>query len=107
MAPPLWTLLPTLARTVKHHKSVPDTGNKDSGTCPVDIHPLSLFRFLSLLQHLERISTNTAQKKIDNSLRVAIYGHLPWPFSEGPHPPWPSARPLLSVPLLPQPSELP
>src|SRR5882724_9813901 len=109
MALPLWTLLLTLAMTVKHHKSVPDTGNKDSSTHPIYVHPPSLFCFLSLLQHLEWISTDAVQIKIkiNNSLRVAIYGHLPWPYSKGPHPPQPSVHPLLSMPLLPQPSGLP
>src|SRR5882724_9607349 len=74
MAPPLWTLLPTLARTVKHHKSVPNTGNENSGTHPIDIHPPSLFRFLSLLQHLERISTNTAQTK---KIKLTTHQELP------------------------------
>src|SRR5882724_10181084 len=70
MAPPRWTPLPMLAMTVKHHKSVPNTRNKDSGTHPIDIHPPSLFRFLSLLQHLEQISTDAAQKKKNRQLPV-------------------------------------
>jgi len=64
MAPPLQTPLPWLAMTIISISSQSSEYQKlCSGTHPVNIHPLSLFRFLSLLQHLEQISTDAAQKK--------------------------------------------
>src|SRR5882724_11573123 len=66
-----------LTMTVKHHKSVPNIGNKVSGTHPIDVHPPSLFRLLPFPQNLESISFQQKIKEVDELTSNCLF----WAFS--------------------------